>query len=201
MWKFSERVNSMSAFQPIHERTRPEKLYKFKGLLWQPVHSVSHRTGHISDDIESLPFCPKCKAKLTQRSSVDLHCDLCEKYYKVEPDIDTIRQRAYIAYHAKLKEGFVVESLDLPPEIIKSEDESDDFWVEARLGQKDGKLMAVIYFGDKRKSGEGKKAYSQVFLDFDDEQMRFDKANKNPLEIIGKLKAEFLNSKHTSEKK
>ena len=46
-----------------------------------------------------------------------------------------------------------------------------------------------------------KKAYSQVFIDFDDEQMRFDKANKNPLEIIVKLKAEFLSSIHSSEKK
>lgn len=191
----------MSVLRPIHERSKPEKLYKFRGLLWQPIHSVTHTTGHVSDDVESMPYCPKCKAKLTQRSEYDLHCDLCEVYYKAEPAIDHVAQLASKAYNAKLKEGWVVETLDLPPGIIKDENESDDFWVEARLGQKNGKLMAVIYFGDKKRGGDGKKAYSQVFLDLEDEQMRFDKANKNPLEIISKLKAEFLNSTHTSEKK
>lgn len=191
----------MNVIRPIHERIKPEKLYKFRGLLWQPVRSVTHTTGHVSDDVESMPYCPKCKAKLAQQSGYDLRCELCEISYKAEPSIDHVAQLAYKAYNAKLKEQWTVVSLDLPPGVVKSEDENDDFWIEARLGQKDGKLMAVIYFGDKRRNENGKKAYSQVFLDFDDEQMRFDKANKNPLEIISKLKAEFLNSTHTSEKK
>lgn len=124
---------------------------------------------------------PKCKAELTQRSEIDLFCDLCEQYYKAEPSLDKVRQLAYKAYHTKLKEGFLVETLDLPPGIVQSEAENEDFWVEARLGQKNGKLMAVIYFGDKKRGAEGKKSYSQVFIDFEDEQMRFDKGNKNPL--------------------
>lgn len=185
----------------IHERTKPEKLYKFRGLLWQPVHSVTHTTGNTNDDVESMPYCPKCKAKLTQQSEYDLRCELCEISYTAKPSIAYIAGLASKAYNAKLKEGWKVEILDLPPGIIKSEGENEDFWIEARLGQKDGKLMAVVYFGDKKKSEEGKKAYSQVFIDFDDEQMRFDKANKNPLEIIAKLKAEFPNSVHTSEKR
>lgn len=185
----------------IHERKKPGKLYKFRGLLWQPVHSVSHTTGHVSDDVEATPYCPKCKAQLAPQSDYDLRCELCEVSYEAKPSTSYVAGLASRAYNAKLKEHWKVETLDLPPGIIKSEDESDDFWVEARLGQKDGKLMAVIYFGDKKRGGEGKKAYSQVFLDFDDEQMRFDKANKNPLEVISKLKAEFLSSTHTSEKK
>lgn len=192
----------MSVIKPIREIRKSTTLYKFKGLLWQPLRVIMYgTTGRTKDDIHSIPFCPKCKAELTQRSDTDFHCDLCEQYYKVEPNIDHVRQLAYKAYHAKLKEGFTVVTLDLPPGIIKSEDESEDFWIEARIGQKDGKLMAVIYFGDKKRGRDGKKDYSQVFLDFDDEQMRFDKANKNPLEIIAKLKAEFLSSIHTSEKK
>lgn len=191
----------MTNLTPPHERIKPEKLYKFRGLLWQPVHSITHRTGYTSDDVESMPYCPKCKARLTQQSGYDLRCELCEISYKAEPSIDHIAQLASKAYSAKLKEGWTVETLDLPPGIVKSEDESNDFWVEARLGQKDGKQMAVIYFGDKRRSLDGKKAYSQVFVDFDDEQMRFDKANRNPLQIVSKLKAEFLSSVHTSERK
>lgn len=155
----------------------------------------------VSDDAESMPYCPKCKAKLTQKSEYDLYCDLCEIAYTLKPNTLHIASLASKAYNAKLKEGWVVENLDLPPGIIKDENENEDFWVEARLGQKEGKLMAVIYFGDKKRNGDGKKAYSQVFLDLDDEQMRFDKANKNPLDIIAKLKAEFLNSTHTSQKK
>ncbi len=191
----------MTNIRPIYERTKPEELYKFRGLLWQPVHSVTHTTGHMSDDVESTPHCPKCKAKLTLQSDYDLRCELCELSYEAKPNTTYVAGLASKAYNAKLKEHWKVISLDLPPGVVKSEDESDDFWVEARVGQKDGKLMAVIYFGDKRRKGEGKKAYSQVFLDFDDEQLRFDKANRNPLEIISKLKAEFLNSTHVSEKK
>lgn len=168
-------------------QTRLEILYKFKGLLWQPIREIRPRTGNVTHDVESLPYCPKCKAKLSQRSEYDLFCDLCEKYFKAEPSISHVAGLASKAFNAKMKEGWKVEVLDLPPGIAKDEDENKDFWVEARLGQKDGKLMAVIYFGDKRQGQEGKKAYSQVFLDFDDEQIRFDKANKNPLEIIGKL--------------
>lgn len=186
---------------PIHERIKLEVLYKFRGLLWQPVHSVTHTTGNVSDDVESLPYCPKCKAKLIQQSEYDLKCELCEISYIAKPSINYIAGLASKAYNAKLKESWKVEVLDLPPGIVKSEQENDSFWIEARLGQKDGKLMAVVYFGDKKRKGDGKKAYSQVFLDFDDEQMRFDKANKNPLEIISKLKAEFLSSSHISEKK
>lgn len=197
----SSKLLVMSILRPIRERTKPGKLYKFRGLLWQPVHSVTHTTGNVSDYVEGMPYCPKCKAKLTQKSDYDLYCDLCDAPYKAEPSIDHVALLTSKAYNAKLKEGWVVETLDLPPGVVKDQDENDEFWVEARLGQKDGKLMAVIYFGDKKRGGDGKKAYSQVFLDLEDEQMRFDKANKNPLEIISRLKTEFLSSTHTSEKK
>ena len=136
--------------KPTREVITYDKLYKFRELLWQPLRVMVLTRGHSRDDIYYMPFCPKCKAELTQRSSTDLHCDLCEVYYKAEPNLDLMRQLAYKAYHAKLKEGWIVESLDLPPGIIESRNENEDFWIEARLGQKDGKLMAVIYFGDKK---------------------------------------------------
>ncbi len=185
----------------VHERIKQEKLYKFRSLLWQPVRSITHTTGNVTDDVEATPYCPKCKAKLSQKSEYDLYCDLCEIPYEAKPSILTVAQLASRAYNAKLKEGWTIETLDLPPGIVKDENEDENYWIEARLGQKDGKLMAIIYFGDKNNNVNSKKTYSQVFLDFDDEQMRFDKANKNPLEIIARLKAEFINSSHTSEKR
>lgn len=191
----------MTNIQPIHEKILPEEMYKFRGLLWQPVHNISHRTGHESYDVESTPYCPKCMAKLTPKSDYDLRCELCEVGYEARPNTNHVAGLASRAYNAKLKEHWKVISLDLPPDVIKSKDENSDYWVEARIGQKNGKLMAVVYFGDKRRKEDGKKAYSQVFIDFDDEQMRFDKANKNPLEVIAKLEAEFLASVHTSTKK
>lgn len=183
------------------QRIKPEVLYKFRGLLWQPVQETRPRTGDITFDVESMPYCPKCKARLSQRSDYDLFCDLCEEAYKAEPSTSHVAGLASKAFNAKIKEGWKVETLDLPPGVVKSGDESEDFWVEARIGQKDGKKMAVVYFGEKKHGEQSKKDYSQVFLDFDDEQMRFDKGNKNPLEIIGRLKAEFTNSVHASEKK
>lgn len=183
------------------QRVRPEMLYKFRGLLWQPVQETRPRTGEITYDVEAMPYCPKCKAKLTQRSEYDVYCDLCEEYYKAEPSTSHVAGLASKAFNAKIKEGWKIETLDLPPGVVKSEDENDDYWVEARIGQKDGKKMAIVYFGEKKRGEQSKKDYSQVFLDFDDEQMRFDKGNKNPMEVIGKLKAEFLNSKHVSEKR
>ncbi len=186
---------------PLHERTKPEKLYKFRGLLWQPIHLFNHATGNASDDVEATPYCPKCKAQLTQKSDYDLYCELCDLPYEAKPTILTVAGIASRAYNAKLKEGWKVETLDLPPGVVKDTDENEDFWIEAKLGQKDGKLMAIVFIGDKKKNKDGKKSYSQVFLDLDDEQIRFDKANKNPLEIIAKLTAEFINSSHSSQKK
>ena len=191
----------MTVYSPVHENIKPEKLYKFHGVLWQPVHSITHTTGHISDSVEATPYCPKCMAQLSSRASNEAYCDLCEISYPINPSIDQVAGLSHKAYNAKLKENWKVENLELPPDTIKGRDENDGYWVEVKLGQKNGKLMAVIYFGDKSKKNDGKLAYSQVFFDLEDEQLRFDKANKNPLEIIAKLQAEFQNSSHTSEKK
>ena len=53
--------------------------------------------------------------------------------------------------------------------------------------------MAIVYFGE-RVAEQQKNDYSQVFLDFDDEQLRFDKTNKNPMKLLAKLTAEFPDS-------
>lgn len=192
----------MATFTPRQIVDKPQEMFRFKGVLWEPYFKTVVNIGESRLHIRG-PFCLKCRVsvRIDQANGTDGICPNCDTQYKLEKGTDELRQLAHIVYEGKLREGLRVISLDLPPEAVKSSDENDNYWIEARLGQKDGKKMAVIYFGEKKHGEQTKKDYSQVFLDFDDEQMRFDKGNKNPLEIIGRLKAEFTNSDHTSEKK
>jgi len=90
--------------------------------------------------------------------------------------------------------NYKVYSLDLPPTKVVDEAEDDNYWVQARISEKAGKRMAVIYFGEKVKVKQKKDDYTQIFIDLEDEQMRFDKSNKNPMKVVCKLTAEFPES-------
>jgi hypothetical protein len=91
-----------------------------------------------------------------------------------------------------------VYSLDLAPTKVIDEDKEDEnYWVQAKISEKNGKRMAVVYFGERIKGKQEKSDYTQVFLDFEDEQLRFDKTNKNPMKLLAKLTAEFPESKTT----
>lgn len=94
-----------------------------------------------------------------------------------------------------------VYSLDLPPTKVVDEAEDEKYWVQARISEKQGKRMAVIYFGERIKGDQNKTDYTQIFLDFEDEQLRFDRANKNPMKLLAALTVEFQNSTITTEKR
>ncbi len=87
-----------------------------------------------------------------------------------------------------------VYSLDLPPTKVKDDAEDENYWVQARISERLGKRMATVYFGERINGKQEKTDYTQVFLDFEDEQLRFDKSNKNPMRLLGKLIAEFPSS-------
>ena len=89
---------------------------------------------------------------------------------------------------------WAVYSLELPPTKISGGDEDENYWVQAKLTEKAGKRVAVIYFGEKIKGEQKKTDYAQVFIDLEDEQLRFDRNNKNPMNILSKLTAEFRDS-------
>jgi hypothetical protein len=55
--------------------------------------------------------------------------------------------------------------------------------------------MGIFMFGEKMKD-QRKKDYSQIFLDLDDEQVRFDKSNKHPQDILASLTVEFPHGTH-----
>src|SRR3989344_5375431 len=75
-----------------------------------------------------------------------------------------------------------------------AEAEDENYWVQARISEKNGKRMAVVYFGERIEGKQEKNDYTQIFLDFEDEQLRFDKTNKNPMKLLAKLTAEFPSS-------
>ena len=181
---------------------RLEKLFKFKSFWWQPEMKITGKEGKRLHNTIG-PFCSACKAKVKsddENHSLKAECLNCSKKYNLEYPLNVLKQRAYIAYEAKMKEGFKLISLELPPDLIIDKAENKDYWIEARLGQKNGNLMAVIYMG-KKLGKQTKKDYVQMFVDIDDEQVRFDKGNKNPLNLLSTVEVNFSESKTVIEKK
>lgn len=180
-----------------------ENLYKSEGFLWLPRerYEYNQKTQRHEPSgeyyISMNPHCPKCLAELTNRGG-SLYCDICKKEHILKEGLMIIAERVQKKWHASKLQKRTIISLDLLPTHIKDQDEDDNFWIEAKLGEKDGKRAAVVYFGEKTKD-QTKKDYVQLFVDFDDEQIRSDKSNKNPIKLLGKLTAEFKDSKTTIE--
>lgn len=175
------------------------RLFKSYGVLWD-IH-YSNRTGR--DEIGQA-LCPNelchCRLEVLNPSGNKLHCVNCNKDFDLPKDYEGTRGDVHRKYEGFKTLTWEVFSLDLPPSRITGESEDDHYWVKARISQKNGKKMAVIYFGEKT-AEQTKEDYSQLFVDFDDELLRFDKGNKNPMKILGKLVAEFPDSVVTIEKK
>ena len=181
---------------------RLEKLFKCKSFWWQPEMKITDKEGERLHNIIG-PFCSVCKARLESDDdnlNLKANCLNCGKKYSLEFPLSVLKQRARIAYEAKMKEGFELISLELPPDVIVDKAENKDYWIEARLGQKGGNLMAVVYMGEKL-GKQTKKDYVQMFVDIEDQQVRFDKGNKNPLNLLSKIEVGFSESKTIIERK
>lgn len=168
-----------------------DKLFKSEGVFWIEVEG-SRGQAFIAD----TPLCAVvgCHAPLVIHSD-HYYCDACGKKYARSGDHSTVVNLVRRKWEGYQTRDFKVISLDLPPTKVVDEDNQDDhYWVQARISEKDGKRMAVVYFGEKTHGKQNKDDYAQVFIDFDDEQMRFDKTNKNPMKILGKLTADFKES-------
>ena len=181
----------MSEFIP-----QEEKLFKAYGVLWR-----SYSTGHGRSYIVDNALCRNQDCQTTLKPKGDAHyCVKCDKNYpyKVSHVIDRESVEKIWEGHKTL--DWRIYSLELPPTKIVGEDEDENYWIKVKLSEKSGKRMAVIYFGEKKKN-QDKTDYSQVFVDFEDEQIRFDKNNKNPMKILCKFTAEFPNSEIRQRKK
>lgn len=167
-----------------------DKLYNSHGVLWRTVIN-----GHGNEFIADNPLCPNSTCHMVMENRSDGYfCVKCGKVYPRKKDHSAIVREVRASWEGFLTLHQPVHSLDLPPTKVRDEDREDEnYWVQARIVEKDGKKMAVVYFGE-RVSEQQKNDYSQVFLDFDDEQLRFDKSNKNPMKLLTKLTAEFPES-------
>ncbi len=174
-----------------------EEHFIYKGLVYEPYYRTRVGSGYLQLNIRG-PFCPKDRADLVYENESHplegLICTVCSYDNKPGKDAPTLREEAHKAYEAKQRQKINLISLDLPPTLVKAENENDDYWIEARLGQKLGKLQGVIYMGRKLKGAQKKTDYSQIIIDTEEEQMRFDKGNKNPMDLLSSIKVEFKNS-------
>ena len=168
------------------------KLYRSHGVLWRTVFSP-----HGNEFVAESPLCPNTTCHMILEIRGDGYfCAKCDKNYLRKKDHSRTIQEVRASWEGFQTLNLDVHSLDLPPTKVLDEDKEDEnYWVQARISEKEGKRMAVVYFGERVKGKQEKTDYVQIFLDFEDEQLRFDKTNKNPMKLLAKLTAEFPESK------
>ena len=174
--------------------------YKFGGFWWTSyVHEPT------TSGIEG-PFCLECYADLyipedelleffdygvaEQVWTGKLICELCSREHDLEETILGIKHLVALKLKSNFRATLDKIALDEPVTHVKVRDQDDEYFLSAKIGQKDGKRIGVVYFGEKNKD-QSKKDYSQIFIDLDDEQVRFDKSNKHPKDILAKFEVEF----------
>lgn len=175
-----------------------EKLYKAYGVFWRP-----HTTENGRSFLTETPYCStdNCRTLLDQKPPNSWHCIKCDKDYPCKSNYRTDKENAQKMWEGHKTLDWAVYSLELPPTKISAGNEDDNYWVKAQLTEKAGKRVAVIYFGEKVRGEQKKTDYAQVFIDIEDEQFRFDRNNKNPMQVLCKLTAEFRDSTISQIKK
>lgn len=174
-----------------------DKLYISHGVVWRTVVNTSG-----IEFIADTPLClnESCHMVL-QTHAGGYFCVKCSKTYnRAKPHSET-KKEVQDSWEGFQTLGLPVYSLDLPPTKVVDGSEDENYWVQARISEKQGKRMAVIYFGERTEGKQEKTDYVQIFLDFKDEQLRFDKTNKNPMKLLAKLTAEFPESVIKVERK
>ncbi len=174
-----------------------EKLFKSRGVLWE-VSFNDYGVAYINGQT----YCPKqgCRTLLSQEKG-GYCCVGCGESYTCEKDYGTLKSDVDKIFQGNLRSDWEVVSLDLPPTVAWNEDKSDgQYWVKAKIGQKDGKKQVVVFVGEKLRS-QTTKDYVQMFVDIDESQLRFDKGNQNPLRLLTIVQAEFIDAKVVIKKK
>lgn len=174
-----------------------DKLIKAFGVWWRFGYIPSLDFG--SEYGLEGPFCLNCYCTLELElhysgKSYTVKCQNCSKTYEFNLGQYALRKKAEDLYNAKSRSLQDKVSLDEPPTRVSVRDSDESYFIAAKIGQKDGKRVGVVYFGEKNDK-QSKEDYSQIFIDLDDEQLRFDKSNKHPKEILLKFRAEFPDTK------
>lgn len=174
-----------------------EEQFINNGLIYEPYYTTRVDSGYSQLNVRG-PYCPKDRGNLVYKDEGQpvngFICSVCSVEYQPGQDAQALRESAHRVYEARQRQKIPLISLDLPPTLVKADNENDDYWVEARLGQKQGKLQGLIYMGKKIRGSQEKTDYAQIMLDPEDEQFRFDKGNKNPMDLLAEITVEFKKS-------
>jgi len=174
------------------------KIFESDGLSWSVEKSRYERDGERNWIAHALCSTKRCGVQLDFSGTQEVICFNCKKKYVLNKPYEALRGEVDLKYQASKNWGAEIINLDLLPTKVTSEDKDDNYKIIAKLGQKDGKRTAVVYILD-RNEHKGEKA--QFFIDVDDEMIRFDKNDKHPMQLLAKIEAEFLSSKHNFLKK
>lgn len=158
-------------------------------ILWKVKFSYSVGTRYTRG-----PFCPICGLSLDFGHYVDNKaiwmCADCNEKYTLPFGDEYIRDEAYKRMYAKDLQTYSAINLDLPPTKLQTRVEDEKYFLGAYLTQKDGRRVAIVYVGEKSKQ-QAKRDYSQIFIDLDQKQLRYDVTNKKPIELLTVFAAEF----------
>lgn len=184
-----------TGFHPVTKET-----FRFRDLIWKPIMMVKDGNVSVSQLYRVVgPFCLDefVEISFENENSTTGNCPVCERKYTLEKSLQELKILAHKMYQARLDSEYETISLDSPLQPIKSRDEDDEHWIEAKLGHSNnGRKMAIVYIGDKKRTEK-----VQAFIDLDNEQLRSDRADAKPFEVVSKVEVEFLNSKHSISKK
>jgi hypothetical protein len=189
-------------------RINQDTFYKSQGFFWA-IDELQATLGEINELLIDGPYCSNCQSDLifpqevknirTPKSGATwigtITCCHCGREFTTTEPIDAMKRKVLTQYVAYKRAEKPKVSLDDPPAQVKVRDEDDTYFLAAKIAEKDGKRVGVVYFGEKTKD-QRKKDYTQVFLDLDDEQVRFDKSNKHPQDILASLTVEFPHGTH-----
>ena len=192
-------------------KTNQDMFYKSQGFWWTIDLSFEGTMGGVNEQNIDGPYCFNCYSDLVfpqdayvrkKRSPTSdaawigrLTCSYCEREFTTKDSIDVMKRKVVAQYVAYKRAEKPKISLDDPPAQVKVRDEDETYFLAAKIAERDGKRVGVVYFGEKTKD-QRKKDYSQIFLDLDDEQVRFDKSNKHPQDILASLTVEFPHGTH-----
>jgi hypothetical protein len=172
------------------ERNKEFPTLLVKGFGFRPFF-----TGHDTINIHG-PLCPAqltkdrtCLAPLIgdSETSTKARCEVCGKSFELPFSFQNSRQIAHRAYEGLLNSQATPITLDVPYDAVKAEVEDETRYVKVVWSQKNGRNAAVIYFIQKDAKGDK----TQIFVDMDREEIRYDANDIPPGKILAKVRAEF----------
>lgn len=170
------------------------EIFPHKGVLFEPHYTINASSGFRI----LQPLCTNCHAKISFDTDRDGICINCGKNYHLNQSVEELRSEAHIKLEAYRRSGKKIVSLDLPPGMTEEKFKDDSYFIVGKIGQNNGKRTAVLYMGEMKEKQEQKDKV-QIFADIEDGQIRFDKSNMNPVQLLTKITVEFRDSKTTTE--